>query len=180
MTYGWAALAADALAKAGLTDAYDLGKQGKTLHDGIDWLIRNIVKSHTLIATQRETSGSRTLAWMEYYIARFPGRNISKFMDDKLSRGKAGMFGGMAGGATTCMVMNIEQFMSQSMAPKYDAFIDLEDRLNANKIICNGGLNSFTEHANGIVKKIKSSGKTTENFTISPFRMKKIHQKICP
>lgn len=104
MTYGWATLAADALTKAGLKGAFDVGKRGRSIHNGVDWLVRNIVKSQPKIARNNRTDGSRTLAWMEYYIARFPNRKISKFIEGKLARNSNGMTGGMVGGATTCMV----------------------------------------------------------------------------
>ena len=107
MTYGWATIAAEALTKAGLR-AFDMGKPGKTLHDGVDWLVRNIFEHHLAIRSQGQHSGTRTLAWMEYYIARFPNREISKLTNSKIRPLvlDGGFNGGMFGGWTTCMVKN--------------------------------------------------------------------------
>lgn len=100
MTYGYATIAAENFYKNGLFDVYQLPEPERSLHKGINWVVKEAFEHKDLIAVEKHGRGTKTLGWTEIYRARFPDKPVSKLIQKKLKRPA---FLNMIGGSTTCL-----------------------------------------------------------------------------
>ena len=107
MTVGAALAAGYALRRAGMKDVYTLAPKRGTIVQGAAWLWDQLVQGQHSNLLRTRDPGTRSVAWIEYFIREFPRHPSAGKMRSWRSKTSVPLYANMTGGPTTCLYRRI-------------------------------------------------------------------------